>query len=171
MTFLILISPATVKERVSTTVGPDLNTATSGRTHDIWIPLAKEYTYDYKGVLVGKGRFAIFTSSTYENKMIWQAAHPHNMYFELILDSGLLGFFIMIGIFSIVGMNIFKSVSAIKDNKLRYYQCAIIVSIIAYLITGLTGRSLFPILANSYFWIVLGCGIAISRMNLDGVEG
>ena len=74
----------------------DLNEIFAGRVNDIWLPLIYEYRDNPQKMIFGNGRYSILTSKAASNAIILDVEHPHNMYLELILDVGLIGFFIVI---------------------------------------------------------------------------
>lgn len=139
----------------------DINEISAGRTNDIWIPLIMENISNPKKLLFGNGRYGILNSDVSKSGVILDVKHPHNMYLELFIDSGIIGLIGIMSFLIIILRNLYRSTEMFTDNKYREYQYAIIVSIIAYFISGLTGRSLFPDLNNSYLWIILGIGFSL----------
>lgn len=156
----------TIKERAFNKLETkNLNSITAGRVDTIWLPLIKEYSQDYKKLLVGQGRFSVRISDSYKRGNILAVGHPHNMYLEVILDSGILGFVVFFGAFGAIVYKIFNSLRTIEDLDLKEYQYAAVTSILAFLLSGLVGRSFFPQLPNAYIWIILGYSIAIVGIN------
>ena len=142
----------------------DRNEITAGRTDDIWLPLLKEIISNPKKLFVGEGRYGILNSNASRSGSILDVTHPHNMYLELIVDSGLIGFIAIIPFMSFFFYRFYKSIPFFFDSDIKEYQYAVVVSTAAYFISGLTGRSLFPESNNSYFWLILAIGISLLRV-------
>jgi O-antigen ligase len=90
--------------------------------------------------------------------------HPHNTYLELALDGGILGLTVFISFFLLLFKKSLYFQNAMTDSKLKEYQYAVIISMVAYFTAGLTGRTLFPGGKNGFFWIVVGIAVVIIRM-------
>jgi len=130
--FLILlmgISFNTIKDRFLTGIyEKDFNKITAGRSYNLWVPLVNEYAQDSRKMLIGNGRYSI-TSSVAHAKGYIEPGHPHNMYLELILDSGLVGFCFIMSLYGVFIMRIKRSLRWIKDIQLKEYQYAALVAI------------------------------------------
>ena len=145
------------------------NYITAGRTGDIWLPLYQEYTQDYAKLLIGDGRYSIYTTKPYQAGIIF-AGHPHSMYLEQIVDAGLIGFSI-VGVFYILIFKIMLlNLKDITHPILREYQFAILCSMLTYFISGIVGRSLFPELANAFLWIIIGFIFVSERLHASLVD-
>jgi O-antigen ligase len=160
------IMSANIIERASKGIDSgDRNKISAGRTDNTWLPLIEEYTQDPQKLLIGNGRYAIVSSKAviqgYAPDDFW---HPHNMYLELIIDSGLVGFMCVVPLFVLILRKIHKNLGTVRDLKIREYHYAVIVSMISYFVAGITGRSFFPGLKNSYLWIIIGIGIAMLQI-------
>ena len=141
----------------------DANEIAANRIQLIWLPLIEEYKANPEKILFGNGRYSILLSKAASKNYILRVGHPHNMYLEAILDTGIFGFFIIISFFFFLLKNGYRNLELIKNNEMQEYQYGIFVSIIAYLIAGVTGRSFFPELANSLLWVILGLQIVIIK--------
>ena len=140
----------------------------AGRIEGIWKPLFDEYSQSAKKFLIGNGRYAIKVSDSANNgSLISAAGHPHNMYIEQILDAGILGLIVFVLFYFVLLTRAFRNLSKPILPRLREYQYAVIVSLISFLISGLTGRSFFPDAENSFIWIVVGIAIVINRLIED----
>lgn len=159
---LSFIISASIIERASKGLeSNDLELISAGRIEGIWLPLVEEFTGDAGDLLLGKGRYAILSSQAAQRELILIVEHPHNMYLEQLIDAGLIGLITFMLFFILLLKKAFKSLGNIRDYKVREYQYAMIVSIVSYLIAGMTGRSFFPLLSNGYLWIIAGLAIAI----------
>ena len=140
----------------------------AGRIEGIWKPLFDEYSKNAKKILIGNGRYAIKVSdSANSGYLVGAAGHPHNMYIEQILDAGIPGLIVFVFFYFVLLKRAFRNLRKPSLPRLREYQYAVIVSLISFLISGLTGRSFFPSDENSFIWIVLGIAIVINRIIED----
>ena len=144
----------------------DRNQISAGRTDNTWLPLVEEYAQDPKKLLVGNGRYAIVSSQAVTEGFtpddFW---HPHNMYLEMVMDAGMVGFVVIVPMFVMIFRKIYRNIPNVQDLKIREYHYAVIVSMISYFVAGITGRSLFPGMKNSYLWIIMGIGIALLEIS------
>jgi O-antigen ligase len=137
----------------------DIGEISAGRVDDIWLPVIKEYLEKPLNLIFGDGRYAITATKASSMGEILPVGHPHNMYIEIIIDAGIVGFIAIISLYLFLLRDLFKSLPLIQNRYLREYQVAIIVSIIAFLISGMTDRSFFPNLENCFLWSILSLGI------------
>lgn len=168
---LSFIITSNVMERAMKGVqSKDINEISAGRTNHLWIPLANEYLHDYKKLLIGNGRYSIYYSESSQDNEILNVGHPHNMYLEQLMDAGLIGLSIFLSFFIILFKRLVKSLRFVDNNVFKEYHYGLIISLIAYLMAGVTGRFLFPIISNSYFWIIVGLSIVLTRMTKNNAE-
>ena len=161
---------SSIKERALTGIHTgDYNTITAGRTRDIWAPLIDEYAHDHKKLLFGNGRYGTISSLSFKQGMV-NVGHPHNMYLEQIVDSGLIGFSLVFYFLMIFIKIMISNSKKLTNNTLKEYQYAIFCSIITFCISGLVGRSFFPKIQNSYLWILLGFIIVLQRLAEDSIS-
>jgi hypothetical protein len=156
---------SSILERATTSLeSGDINEVSKGRVDRLWIPLAEEYLRHPADVVVGKGRYAMLTTAAARQGFILGASHPHNMFFEQILDAGLLGLGCFLLFFFLFLRLSYKSIALIHDRELKEYQVGVVVAILSFLAGGMTQGSLFPELENTSIWAVLGLGLVISRL-------
>ncbi len=158
------ISESILERATSRIETGDINQISAGRVELLWIPLAEEYLNHPLDIVVGKGRYAMLTTAAARQGFILGASHPHNMFFEQILDAGLLGLACYLTFFSLFLLRSYRSIGLIKDRVLKEYQVGVVVSIISFLAGGMTQGTLFPDLENSSIWAVLALGLVISRL-------
>jgi len=143
----------------------EYNEIFAGRIDGIWLPLWDEYSKSAKKMLIGNGRYSIKVSdSANRGYLVSAAGHPHNMYMEAILDAGILGLIVFVSFYYILLKKTFKNLKRFRFPELREYQFAVLVSLMSFLIAGLTGRSFFPRTENSFIWLVIGITIALNRI-------
>lgn len=160
-----IVSTSIIMDRASKGLSSgDISEISAGRTDEIWIPLVREYMGSGKLLLVGQGRYAMLNTEAHKKGIAQDyVMNPHNMYIEMVLDAGLLGlcivgWFILGTLMTALGLRTEAAVSPFRE-----YYCGSLVSVIAYLVAGLAGLSLFPIIENSFFWVSLAILIVISR--------
>jgi O-antigen ligase len=161
---LVALTPSIIRDRALKGLEEkDANEITAGRALDIWGPLVNESMDNYEKLVLGNGRRAIVYSDAANTGKILKVTHPHDMYLELVLDSGLVGLAGVMPFYIILLRQTYRSLKSIDDNELREYQYAVIVALIGFLISGLTDRSLFPNDENCYLWAVMGFGFSTVR--------
>ena len=133
----------------------------AGRLEGIWLPLIDEYTRDPQKLIFGNGRYAILTSKAQGRGFILETGHPHNIFLELLLDAGLTGLIGITAVFAFLLLQAWRSLKDIKDAKMLEYQYAMCVSLICFLISGMTDRSFFPKHDNCFLWLVVGLSLLI----------
>jgi O-antigen ligase len=162
---LFFIIPSTIINRASKGLEVRDQEEVTSRIDHIWRPLIEEYAGDLKGLLFGRGRYAMLSSNAVATGLTpTTMMHPHNMYLEQILDVGIIGLVCMIWLFAILFRKVHRTLGTIQDYKLREYRCGMIVSIASYFIAGVTGRSFFPQLKNSFFWIIVGMTFVLIKL-------
>lgn len=163
---VLSVLSTSIIERASKGIGSgDLNQISSGRVDDIWLPLVSDYIRHPSKLLFGNGRYAIVSSNaTIRGAVLEGIKHPHNMFLELIMDAGLLGFTIILVMLGGLMKRLRNSIYRIRYLELLEYRHAVFVSLLAYLIAGITDRSFFPYHANFFFWIIIGLSISILRI-------
>ena len=161
---LYFLLPAIVIDRALTGIfSGGYDELSAGRVTFIWQPLLNELWTDPQLMLFGSGRFGILNTNAWQQGRISMVSHAHNMYLDGILDVGLVGLVIFLAFFAIVIIQFLKN--SVKYRRVLPYHSNLlngcIASIICYLISGMTGRTFFPGIANAYLWLVIGLGIAI----------
>lgn len=148
------ISPETIVQRSMKGIEErDLQKFSAGRIENIWIPLLKESKEDVARLLIGSGRYAIIHSSS-----VWKG-HAHNMYLNTFLDTGVLGLTFFVTFFLYFARTIKSGIEKMTEGKYRTMLIGVLVSVIAFLFSGMTGRNFFPDITNSYLWILLALGL------------
>jgi hypothetical protein len=136
----------------------------AGRVDKLWIPLCREYLQDAGALLAGRGRHSILYSDAYARGEILKVTHPHNMFLEAVMDTGLIGLGMIVGFIVWLLRRSYKGLQAIRDRTLREYEYGAIVAMIAYLVSGLSDRSLLPRLDNCLLWAVLALAVLIPEL-------
>jgi hypothetical protein len=163
---LVFFIPDIIIERASTGISSgDANEISAGRVDYLWIPLLHELINNPKKALFGMGRFGITQTDSWMQGRILKCLHAHNIYLDCVLDTGIIGLGIIITLFTTVIIYYHRTAKRIKES-LPYYSNLLngcLVSIICFLIGGMTGRSFFPNQGNFYLWIVIGLGFSVTE--------
>lgn len=151
-----------VRERAMTGLDSrDTEVISAGRVEHIWIPLINEVIRDPKELMFGNGRYGMLSTSAARSGNLSIYNHPHNMYLELLVDSGLICMSLIMVMFYKIIKKVHIVIARAHDEKIKEIYYPVLVSIISFLISGMTGRSFFPTIDNSYFWIVMGLFICL----------
>ena len=151
----------------------DLAALSAGRLELLWTPLINELIASPGKLLLGLGRYGITVTDAFRAGRILPAGHPHNMYLELVIDVGILGA-VVIGIlfyrlldYAASGQERItrakRGIPGVRAWRQDDVFVGLVVSVIAYLLSGLTDRTLFPNHNNAYLWIVLACLVVLRR--------
>lgn len=156
--------PEMVLDRASTgLVSGNYDELSAGRIGYIWAPLVEELKSDPGLLVFGSGRYGILNTDAWREARISLVTHAHNMYLDGILDTGLIGLAVFLSFFAFLLLHFGKY--ARKCRKVSPFYSSLltgcIVSIVSYLISGLSGRTFFPTLSNAFLWIVIGLGAAV----------
>jgi O-antigen ligase len=165
LVLLFSFSATTVKERIVVGLEEgDIQTISAGRVDQIWPNVLKIIKKEPLSILFGEGRYAII----YKNRI--QKGHPHNMYLEAILDAGVIGLFGFLCFFGYVIGKFLSGTTTIKDEYLKLVLKSSFISVVVYLISGITGRHFFPDITNSYLWIIMALGLSAIKVGQSKPE-
>jgi O-antigen ligase len=139
----------------------NVNTISAGRIENIWIPVIEDYLASPGSIVVGKGRYGVLSLEGVRRGFIRPVNHPHNMYLDIIVDSGIIGLVVCLSFIIALLSKALASLRQMEDNTMREFMCAAIVGLICYLIAGITGRTFYPMMSNSFFWMTLGMMIVL----------
>ncbi|MDG5467423.1 O-antigen ligase family protein [Deltaproteobacteria bacterium IMCC39524] len=144
--------------------GINANEVSSGRIDNIWKPLVLEFIDSPEKLIFGEGRYAIASSDAMKRNIILNVFNVHNMYLELIFDIGLIGFFLIVPrIFSFF-WTLFKNKTSSLFNHQAELRGMLLISIMTFLLAGMSGSCFFPRLSNFLFWIVLGMTVSVANL-------
>lgn len=151
-----------VRERAMTGLDSrDTEVISAGRIDHLWIPLLSEVLGNPKTLMFGRGRYGMLSSRAAKSGALSIYNHPHNMYLELLVDTGLFGLLLISFMFYRMVQRVHILIVKTHDARIKKIYYPVLVSIISFLISGITGRSFFPTIDNSYFWIVIGLFICL----------
>lgn len=140
----------------------DMNMISAGRIQYLWKPILNEIGRKPDVIRFGYGIHGIINLRAWQTGTIFSVGHAHNMYLDMILESGVLGLVVLLSFYTYILIRFMKT---FYRDSLNPFQkdllAAVIVAIICYLISGFTGRRLFPSLSNVYVWIITGTGFSL----------
>lgn len=160
---LQFVLPESIIDRALTGISEgDLNLISAGRIRYLWQPIINEIKTKPEVIWFGYGIHGIINMRAWQTGTIFSVGHAHNMYLDMVLESGLIGLFSLLAFYAHVLVKFIKGFCLKQLNSYRRdLLAAVIVAILCYLISGLTGRRLFPSLSNIYVWIITGLGYSL----------
>lgn len=158
---LTLIPQSIIQRALTGLAGNDVNAISAGRVDQIWIPLIHEFLEHPLKLIIGTGRYAIMSTVAFKSGTILKVGHAHSMYLDTLFDAGIIGLGFFLIFFFMFIKRFFKAHKLIKDKVFLDILIGIEISIVAFLIRGITDSFFFPTLTNSFLWLDLGLGIAI----------
>lgn len=155
--------PESIIDRALTGISEgDLNQISAGRIKYIWLPVLNELGQKPEVLKFGYGVHGITNLRAWSTGTILPVSHVHNMYLDMIMESGVVGLVVLLSFYAYV---LIRFGIAFRRERFSVFHkdllAAAIVAIICYLISGMTGRRLFPSLSNVYVWIIVGLGFSI----------
>jgi O-antigen ligase len=161
---ILLMLPASITERATKGFySKDRNEISAGRVDDLWLPMIREISDKPGKLFFGNGRYAMVSSEAHKKGLVLQAMHPHNMYLEMVLDSGLMGLIVFLSLFAFLLKKVYSSISTASKSTYKEYQIAVMTSLLCFLLSGLTDRTFFPDEINGYLWISAAMAFVMER--------
>ncbi len=157
---LYFILPQTVITRF-TSIGSLADSSTSYRFY-IWMgTIAMLKDYWFSGIGPGTAAFNLIYPAYGFNTIA--APHAHNLFLQLMCDSGIAGLvmFALI-LFSYFRMT-FTAFSRSRDKSSRIYLIATISAVSGFLLQGMTDYSFYNNRVMLLFWIVIALGSILAR--------
>lgn len=157
------ILPDTIIQRF-TSIGNMEDSSTSYRVY-IWMgTLAMIKDYWISGVGMGITSFnTIYPLYSYNNI---KAPHSHNLYLQVIVEYGIIGFIVLLGVLYNYFKMAFISMKAKKDILLS----GLFTGMIGFLIESLTDHTWYNYRVFFMFWIIIALTITTSQINIKEKE-
>jgi O-antigen ligase len=165
----LLFLPGAFLYRLQTGLGEGLNEITAGRFDEIWIPLLPEILATPPW---GNGLGSILWSRAMRMEEIFLVAHPHNAYFQVYMDLGIVGAALVLAfwVHSLVGFWRLSGDERLVPEMQGFFEGAA-VGLVSFFVAGIAGSSFLPVAEQSYLWLALGlmwgvrrhlaCGVAV----------
>ncbi len=93
------------------------------------------------------------TSYLEESMIASRFGHPHNAYLEILLDSGLIGFLIVLSFFSLALVQAFHLSKDHSDPLFTATGTITLALVLAFLISGMGAQHFYPREANMGMWL------------------
>ena len=167
----VLVSE-TIMERISKGVAEEsVDLISAGRVNQQWIPLIEEYLASPEKLLLGQGLYSVYSTEAYHEGLFPGANHPHNMYVELLINTGLFGFIPILLLYGVLLKRVYNHLKGMHQGPMREYLCGALVSMICFFTGGMTRGSFFPQIENAYFWAIAALAIVIMREVPTSAQG
>ncbi len=161
----VFFIPRSIIERALTGLSNnDISAISAGRVDRIWMPLLEEFMDKPLNLIIGAGRYAIMGSDSFKSGAILQVGHAHSMYLDLLLDAGLIGLLFFLVFFFRFLMRFIRTHRFVEDRLFLDILIGIEISVVAFMVRGITDSFFFPALTNAFLWINLGLGVSITYL-------
>ncbi|MBQ9313866.1 MAG: O-antigen ligase family protein [Clostridia bacterium] len=164
---LLLLSPFILPDTIIsrfTSIGNMEDTSTSYRVY-IWMgTLSMLKDYWISGVGMGITSFnTIYPLYSYNNI---KAPHSHNLYLQLIVEFGIVGFAVMIGVM----YNYFKMAIISMKAKKDIILGGLMTGMMGFLLQSMTDHTWYNYRVVLIFWVIVGLTVTASKINLKEKE-
>ncbi len=152
--FVTLLAPEYVWNRITFGFDADANTVSANRIDGIWLPMLPEL---WKSPVWGSGIASIMWAPPVLAGVMDAVGHPHNAYFEALLDMGLIGLGLLLAYYLHVWRG-FRQLgsNAYLSGELRGFFQGGTAALICFLVTGMVGSSLRPQPEFTFLWLAIG---------------
>jgi O-antigen ligase len=117
----------------------------------MWLYTIENFYRDPLTLLFGSGRYT-FIPLAYRQFGVMM---PHNGYLEVLLDSGIVGFTVIIGFFAYV-IGYFRRALAYGGRANRPLYFAALVGLSMFMLICLTGPTFYPAVSHVPVWLLIG---------------
>lgn len=145
-------------ENIAGEYGTDWNELTAGRTAGIWEPTIDQIR---QSPLIGFGRYTLYRTSCYNAILEREGsvpAHPHNSYLEVLLDSGIIGLLIVLGLMASVGSMALQMARAVQNSLVGLVGGIGLTTLACAATLGMSASFFYP--REPLLWLT--CGVAIT---------
>ncbi len=137
----------------------------SGREQAIWLPSIMEWFGHWRRLLFGAGVHGILTSDFIQSGAFgFVAGQAHNLYLEFFLDNGII---LLAAFVAIIASLLYRGWKLGRRLKNSLYW-TLYLCVVAFLITGLSGRVYYPDLENYLLFPIIAALVNVARLRLDG---
>lgn len=163
---LVIMAPSSVTDRALTGIGnndyttPAGTDISAGRLVYIWEPTIRQLETQPPVIFLGGGKLYFL-----EMKPLLDVEQPHNFYLDTVIKTGLVGLGFILYYIGRLSLMYHSMIRRSPNRIVCSLLNGVLISILAYLIRGITDGALLPELNNLYIWIVMGLGIAIVKIN------
>jgi len=167
--------PGTVKDRALTGFhDKNLDTIFAGRVDTLWLPLVEEALAEPQRLLIGNGNYAVVSTKVYTEGVILRVSHAHNMFLNELLEGGIISLLFYLICFFKMLKHFWKEHRRRMPGIQFDYIVAGFVTVLVYLISGLTDKFFSPHIVNAYLWVILALTYVLAdkednSLNSDGI--
>ncbi len=166
--FLPVVLPESIVTRM-TSIGDMSDSSTSYRFFIYKSALDMIADFFFTGIGVGSKNFSsVYVSYSYSG--IESAPHAHNLFFQLIIELGVLGVIIFVTAMMIYIQSTVTAVTKEKDTYLRGLQLSCACGVFASLVQGMTDYVWYNYRVYFVFFALIGIGVAARRCGERAVE-
>ena len=157
----LLLVPGAFLYRLQVGLDQGLNEVTAGRFDEIWMPLLPEILSTPPW---GNGLGSILWSRAMRMEEIFLVAHPHNAYFQIYMDLGIIGAVLVLAfwIHSLVGFWKLSGDERLVPEMQGFFEGAA-VGLVSFFVAAIAGSSFLPVPEQSYLWLALGLMWGVRR--------
>lgn len=164
---LLFLSPFILPEAIINrfmSIGNMADSSTSYRVY-IWLgTLAMLKDFWLSGVGMGITSFnTIYPIYSYNNIV---APHSHNLYLQVIVEYGIVGFIVMCGVM----YNYFKELFISMKVKKDIVTGGLMAGMFGFLLQSMTDHTWYNYRVFMMFWVIIGLSIVSSKMNIREKE-
>ena len=159
--FLPIVLPESIVTRM-TSIGDMTDSSTSYRFYIYKSALDMICDFFFTGIGVGNKNFsAVYVSYSYSG--IEASPHSHNLFFQLIIEIGVIGLIAFLTAMIIYIQSTVSGIRKEKDAYLRGLQLACACGVFASLVQGMTDYVWYNYRVYFVFFALMGIGVAARR--------
>lgn len=154
--------PQSIIERLLS-VG-NLNESSNAYRTFIWastINMIKDYWYS--GVGLGVNAFEKLYNAFYIREGVF-AFHSHNLYLEILAETGVIGMFTFLGVIFSTFRNGITALINTKDTLIKTIVSALLGGMVAFMFHGISENSFYNFKIVFMFWFVVSLVVSIKEM-------
>ena len=164
-----LVSINFLPDSIITRIASIANFSESSNSYRIFLWGASfEIVKDFwmSGVGIGVDAFQKIYTSFYIREGVF-AFHTHNLYLQILIESGIFGFITFLGIIFMSFRHGLITLINSTDELTKTVLAALIAGLTGFLFHGITENSFYNFKILYLFWFMLGLIMTIREMNID----
>ncbi|MBQ2732623.1 MAG: O-antigen ligase family protein [Clostridia bacterium] len=159
--FLPVVLPESIVSRM-TSIGDMSDSSTSYRFFIYKSAFDMIADFFLTGIGAGNKNFsAVYVSYSYSG--IESAPHAHNLFFQLMIELGVLGLLVFLAAMTVYIQKTVTAINKEKDTYLRGLQLACACGVFASLVQGMTDYVWYNYRVYFVFFALMGIGVAAAR--------
>ena len=162
---ILLILPTTVIARIASIANFD-DTSTAFRLN-IWRGSLRMLG-DFWPVGVGQGEYAFNRVYTYYSLGAIFTPHSHNLFLQIFLETGIVGFLVFIGFLACFFRAHANFIRRAKELRLKIFSASFVAAAVGFLAQGMFDYNFYNYGVRLTFFLFIGIGIAFTRVAAPG---